>query len=349
MADYFPLLSRTVASLDCKSAEDRHVVYERARRALNEHLEQVRPPLSELTIRTEHALLEAAIRRVERNAVRLQPPQQPPVARAPAPRVEPQREPPRPDPAQESQREPPRPGPARPQRDPPRATPAAAPPASMSGEEATALDMADPVTSDAEGVEAFLQTEKRRLSSPVLAAIAVAGVAVIAIGAFAMWPRSSGQTSRLAAGLNTGTASRAPDAAKPDPEGGLPYVYRRQPVYYRTTNPVGTVIVDKSQRLLYLVQPNVSALRYGIGVGRGCLDIAGLLRVTGKEEPTSAPAKALGARVIYLGNETQVIHGTDSSKNIGGDVPKGCFLLVNDAVVDLYDRIKVGAGVVVTD
>jgi lipoprotein-anchoring transpeptidase ErfK/SrfK len=220
-------------------------------------------------------------------------------------------------------------------------------------EEAPLPETADDAARDAADMTAILEPEKRRLSPAMLGVIGVGALALIAIGAYSMLPRSSSKASRPATAVDAGRAAAptSPQTAATDApvEGSLPYVYRRQPVYYRTTNPVGTVIVDKSQRLLYLVQPNVSALRYGIGVGRGCLDVAGLLRVTKKEEVPDAPAKALGARVIYLGTDSQVIHGTDSSKNIGGEVPKGCFLLVNDAVVDLYDRIAVGAGVVVTD
>jgi lipoprotein-anchoring transpeptidase ErfK/SrfK len=196
------------------------------------------------------------------------------------------------------------------------------------------------------------------VSRPLAIAIAVAATFLVALAAYVLWPRSSGDATRPPASRATAQApapaktaqspgaNTAPETAAPD--SGLPYVYRRQPVFYRTTNPVGTIIVDKSQRLLYLVQPNVSALRYGIGVGRGCLDVAGLHRVTRMEEPGDG-AKALGARVIYLGKDTQLIHGTDAAKSIGGEVPQGCFLLVNDAVVDLFERIKVGAGVVVTD
>ena len=54
------------------------------------------------------------------------------------------------------------------------------------------------------------------------------------------------------------------------------YVNLRQLVYYRTNQPVGTIIVDKSQTFLYVVRPNVSALRYSIGVGTECVALAGL-------------------------------------------------------------------------
>ena len=60
---------------------------------------------------------------------------------------------------------------------------------------------------------------------------------------------------------------------EPEAAGAAPYVYLRQPVYYRTTHPVGTIVVDKQQSFLYVVRPSLSALRYGIGVGSDCIDL----------------------------------------------------------------------------
>jgi lipoprotein-anchoring transpeptidase ErfK/SrfK len=48
----------------------------------------------------------------------------------------------------------------------------------------------------------------------------------------------------------------------------LPAEYHRQVVFYRTTEPPGTIVVDTPARFLYLVQGNSRAIRYGIGVGR---------------------------------------------------------------------------------
>jgi len=54
----------------------------------------------------------------------------------------------------------------------------------------------------------------------------------------------------------------------PDPEvERLPAIYQRQVVFYRTTESPGTIIVQTSERFLYVVQPNNRAIRYGIGVG----------------------------------------------------------------------------------
>jgi lipoprotein-anchoring transpeptidase ErfK/SrfK len=55
----------------------------------------------------------------------------------------------------------------------------------------------------------------------------------------------------------------------------------------------------------------------------------------------------LGARAMYLGNTVYRIHGTNAPETIGQAVSSGCFRLVNDDVMDLYDRVQVGTHVIV--
>jgi lipoprotein-anchoring transpeptidase ErfK/SrfK len=167
----------------------------------------------------------------------------------------------------------------------------------------------------------------------------------------------------------------APDGdLPPGVDGGssdadVPFYFRRQPVFYRTTHPVGSIIIDKQQHFLYLIQPNQVALRYGIGVGKPCAGAAGLHKVAGKKEwpewkapadmtdSTLAPAglmkggpgNPLGARVIVLDDGTMSIHGTNAPKTIGNYLDSGCIRLVNDDIVDLYNRVAIGARVAVSD
>ena len=142
---------------------------------------------------------------------------------------------------------------------------------------------------------------------------------------------------------------------------------QRQMVSYRTSEAPGTVIVQSSERFLYVVQPNGRAIRYGIGVGRDGFRWQGLLRITRKQEwpdwiPPSemierqpylprfmagGPGNPLGARALYLGNTVYRIHGTNAPQTIGTAVSSGCFRLINPDVIDLYDRIPVGTKVVV--
>ena len=153
---------------------------------------------------------------------------------------------------------------------------------------------------------------------------------------------------------------RVVNRAVEQPVVNAPYVYLRQPVYYRTTYPVGTIIVDKAQNFLYVVRPSMSALRYGIGVGSECVPLAGLFKVARKEEwpgwkqPPQQSAGAgddrmknpLGARALYLNTDNR-IHGTNASVMIGRRAPDGCIRLVNDDVIYLYDRTPLESRVVV--
>jgi lipoprotein-anchoring transpeptidase ErfK/SrfK len=143
--------------------------------------------------------------------------------------------------------------------------------------------------------------------------------------------------------------------------------YQRQVVFFRTTQPAGTIVVHTSQRYLYLVQGNNRAVRYGIGVGREGFQWAGLLQISRKAEwpdwtpppemiarqpylprwMAGGPGNPLGARALYLGTTIYRIHGTNMPQTIGHAVSSGCFRLVNNDVVDLYDRVPVGTKVVV--
>jgi lipoprotein-anchoring transpeptidase ErfK/SrfK len=143
--------------------------------------------------------------------------------------------------------------------------------------------------------------------------------------------------------------------------------YARRVVFYRTNEPVGTVIVETRERALYLVLPENRAMRYGIGVGRDGFRWKGLLKVSRKAEwPDWRPpaemierqpylprfmaggaGNPLGARALYLGESVYRIHGTNQPQTIGQAVSSGCFRLVNNDVIDLYERVPVGTRVVV--
>jgi lipoprotein-anchoring transpeptidase ErfK/SrfK len=147
----------------------------------------------------------------------------------------------------------------------------------------------------------------------------------------------------------------------------LPPQFQRQLVFYRSSEAPGTIIVETSQRFLYVVQPNGRALRYGIGVGRDGFQWQGLLRISRKQEwpdwtpppemiqrqpylprfVAGGPSNPLGARALYLGTTVYRIHGTNQPDTIGSAVSSGCFRLVNSDVIDLYDRIPVGTKVIV--
>lgn len=148
----------------------------------------------------------------------------------------------------------------------------------------------------------------------------------------------------------------------------LPYIFLRQLVYYRTTYPPGTIVIDKVQRYLYLTRPNAAAVRYGIGVGKDCLDMGGIFQVSRKEERPAwqlAPLQwvkfyeqwravgetdnPLGARAVYLDSNVHLIHGTKLKQSIGRSVWLGCVRLADDDLIEFYSRISVGNRVVMAN
>jgi len=141
----------------------------------------------------------------------------------------------------------------------------------------------------------------------------------------------------------------------------------RQTVYFAGNYPPGTIIINTAERRLYLVEPGGQALRYGIGVGRDGFRWSGVHRISAKREwPGWTPPvemrrrrpdlprymaggidNPLGARAIYLGSTLYRIHGSNEPETIGQAVSSGCFRMTNEDVVDLYNRVLVGATVVV--
>jgi len=141
----------------------------------------------------------------------------------------------------------------------------------------------------------------------------------------------------------------------------------RSTVSYPNNHAPGTIVVNTTERRLYLVLDNTSALRYGVGVGRIGFTWAGTTAISQKKEwpawtPPSqmlkrrpdlprhmvgGPENPLGARAMYLGSSLYRIHGSNEPETIGQGVSSGCFRLVNDDVIDLYNRVKVGAKVIV--
>jgi lipoprotein-anchoring transpeptidase ErfK/SrfK len=144
-------------------------------------------------------------------------------------------------------------------------------------------------------------------------------------------------------------------------------MYRRQVVDYDGDEKPGTIVIDTPRRFLYLVQEDGKAVRYGIGVGRPGFTWAGIHNVTAKREwpdwrppdemlkrrpdlpryMAGGPENPLGARAMYLGNTLYRIHGSNEPWTIGTQVSSGCIRMRNEDVIDLYDRVKVGAKVVV--
>ena len=155
------------------------------------------------------------------------------------------------------------------------------------------------------------------------------------------------------------------------PETGEPKVldpkFKKQLVDYRGSEPAGTIIIDTSNKFLFLTLGGGKSLRYGIGVGREGFTWAGSERVSRMAEwPDWHPpaemierqpylprmmaggnGNPLGARALYLGKTLYRIHGTNQPSTIGSNVSSGCIRLLNEDIEDLYSRVQVGTRVVV--
>jgi lipoprotein-anchoring transpeptidase ErfK/SrfK len=142
---------------------------------------------------------------------------------------------------------------------------------------------------------------------------------------------------------------------------------KREVVDYKSNLRPGTIVVETSERRLYFVLPDGKAVKYGIGVGRDGFRWSGTHHITRKAEwpgwtpppqmrkrvpdlpayMPGGPDNPLGARALYIGSTLYRLHGTSEPWTIGQAVSSGCIRLTNDDVIDLYNRVNVGATVIV--
>jgi lipoprotein-anchoring transpeptidase ErfK/SrfK len=156
----------------------------------------------------------------------------------------------------------------------------------------------------------------------------------------------------------------------------IPQQFWRQEVDYSGKEKPGTIVVNTTERFLYLVQAGGRAMRYGVGVGREeGLNFRGTAVISRKAEwprwtPTAnmikkqperygpvaagipgGPTNPLGPRALYLyrnGKDTHFrLHGTLEPYTIGQSVSSGCIRLINQDIIDLYSRVPTGTRVIV--
>ena len=162
-----------------------------------------------------------------------------------------------------------------------------------------------------------------------------------------------------------GYISEAPQTA--DEDAVLPDRLRRQIVSFDRNEPAGTIVIDTANTYLYYVLGNGRAMRYGVGVGREGFTWSGVQSISRKAEwpdwhppaemiarqpylprfVAGGPGNPLGARAMYLGSSEYRIHGTNDPTTIGKFVSSGCIHLTNEDVTDLFNRVSIGAKVVV--
>jgi lipoprotein-anchoring transpeptidase ErfK/SrfK len=160
-------------------------------------------------------------------------------------------------------------------------------------------------------------------------------------------------------------------AHPPYAQASIPEQFQRHVVDYTRRERPGTILVDTDARYLYYVLPGGKAIRYGVAVGEEAMAFSGVASVGRMSEwpdwiPTAdiqarlgpypsrvrgGPANPLGARALYLyaGNKDTLyrIHGTNQPEYIGQAISSGCIRMTNEDVIDLYDRMRLGATVVV--
>lgn len=149
----------------------------------------------------------------------------------------------------------------------------------------------------------------------------------------------------------------------------VPKKFWRRQVNFPTRHPVGTVVVNTKTYFLHLVQENGKAMRYGVGLGRQGFEWSGDGVIQWKRKwPTWTPpdemiarqpelekwssrnggmppglSNPLGARALYIfqnGEDTLYrIHGSPEFWTIGKSVSSGCVRMINQDVIDLYDRV----------
>ncbi|MCX7317274.1 MAG: L,D-transpeptidase [Hyphomicrobiales bacterium] len=172
-------------------------------------------------------------------------------------------------------------------------------------------------------------------------------------------PQAVAPAPTITASTNTSTNSGTFNDSVP--------IVARETVSFSGNYEPGTLVVSTSERRMYLVLENGKALRYGVGVGRPGFEWGGETKITQKREwpdwtpppemlkrrpdlpryMKGGPDNPLGARAMYLGSSLYRIHGSNEPESIGQAVSSGCIRMVNEDVIDLYERVKVGASVIV--
>lgn len=234
-------------------------------------------------------------------------------------------------------------------------------------------DFAADEAASAEEVSAVLATPDKNWKPLIVGVSALVAALALAALTYGYLASQTPRTVSAEVKAPPQKVARGPDAVvadlKPGVDGGntgdgLPFAFQRQVVFYRTSVPPGSIVIDRENRYLYLIDVNNAARRYGIGIAQECQKGGSLFRITNKMEwpdwkspaaganadptlvPSGRPGSPLGARALLLDKPGLLIHGTNSPKTIGHLVASGCIRLVNDDVEDLYRRVSVETRVV---
>ncbi len=195
--------------------------------------------------------------------------------------------------------------------------------------------------------------------------IRIVGATVLLVGA-AVWPGAAASQT-IAINLQGDGYSSRQIAQHDDGESAIPPRLHRQIVNYPSAESPGTIIIDTPNTYLYFVLGGGKAVRYGVGIGREGFTWSGIKSIERKSEwpdwippaemlqrqpylprfVAGGPGNPLGARAMYLSGTVYRIHGTNAPETIGKQVSSGCIRMLNEDVIDLYDRTRIGTKVVV--
>ncbi|MDG4884026.1 L,D-transpeptidase [Mesorhizobium sp. WSM4884] len=145
----------------------------------------------------------------------------------------------------------------------------------------------------------------------------------------------------------------------------------KEVVDFGEVQPKGSIVINTTERRLYYILGNGKALRYAVGVGKEGLEWSGRDTISGKKDwpdwqppaemrsreaskgrflpvrVAGGPNNPLGARALYIGNTLYRVHGTNQPWTVGQANSSGCIRMTNEDVIDLYDRVKIGAQIIV--
>lgn len=145
----------------------------------------------------------------------------------------------------------------------------------------------------------------------------------------------------------------------------------RKIVAFAEPHPRGTIVINTSERRLYYVIGDGTAIKYAVGVGKEGFSWSGKDRISNKREwpdwrppvemqqrerakgrvlPAHVPGgpnNPLGARALYIGNTLYRIHGTNQPWTVGTANSSGCIRMTNEDVIHLYNQTAIGAEVIV--
>lgn len=208
------------------------------------------------------------------------------------------------------------------------------------------------------------------------AQLAIASIFTVAfvVGSYARSQSFGGYDPRTWSYDQAGDMLISPSDLAPDARDSDQPKWSRIPpevVRFDEAQPKGSLVIKISERRLYYVLGNGTALKYAVGVGKEGFSWAGRDKISSKRRwPAWSPSAGmrkreaasgrvlptrvegglnnpLGARALYIGNTLYRIHGTNQPWTVGQATSSGCIRMTNEDVVDLFERVGIGARVTV--